>query len=400
MIILLLVGIVSAMQKITAEADYINNDFLVFWLAGHANWADIDPYASADWVAARYHFGAKTVPEPEFLYPLPLSVLLAPLGLLPLRQAFFIWGVISAVLIVFSFYLLLKIRKNEEKITYLALPLLLLAPLYPPVLLTLYLGQLSAFLFLFATLAVYHLHKKNFFWGGFFIALFTLKPSIGLTLLFFTSLWLLQKKQLRAFGGMLASSLLLLGIGLLRDPHWVTRFLAISNNKMNNTFGYSPTVWGLAGLACRFQPTCTLRLGFLAFLLVSALTLWLFLRWKPNAPALEFSVILALSLLTAPYLWPYDQLLLFIPILLSLTTMLKNGTSLITVTLIYLGIAFFVIGLGATANILGHQHENLYLFFSLLIWGFSLSVLKTDLKHRHLSPSEAQQPRYDAFLGG
>lgn len=374
-ILLLLGGIILAMQKITAETDYANKDFLVFWLAGHANWADIDPYSSADWIAARYQFGAKSVPEPEFLYPLPLSVLLAPLGLLPLREAYFLWGVLSAILILVSLFLLYQVKRDEPKIAYLLIPFLFFAPLYPPLLLTLYLGQLSAFLLLLAALATYFWHKENFFWGGFFIAFFTLKPSIGLTLLLFTALWLLYKKQLRAFGGMFTASLLLLGIGLLRDPHWVSRFLTISNNKMDNTFGYSPTIWGISGMACQFQTNCTVTFGFVGFFLISALTIWLFLRWKAHAPALEFSVILALGLLSAPYLWPYDQLLLLIPLFLSLAALLNDDVSPIKILLIYLGVIFFSIGLGATANQLGHQHENLYAYLSLFVWGFSLWAL-------------------------
>ena len=60
LIVFLLIGIVNAMQKIASTADYINNDFLVFWLAGHSNQAGFDPYTSTDWVNARIQFGAET----------------------------------------------------------------------------------------------------------------------------------------------------------------------------------------------------------------------------------------------------------------------------------------------------------------------------------------------------
>ncbi len=381
-ILLLLSGIICAMQKITASSDYANRDFLVFWLAGHANWSNLDPYTSADWIAARYRFGAETVPEPEFLYPLPLSVLLAPLGLLPLREAFFFWGVLSAILIFLSLYILILIKKNTPKIHYLAIPFLLFAPLYPPFLLTIYLGQLSAFLLFLASLATYFWHKNNLFWGGFFIAFFSLKPSIGLSLFLFTFLWLLHKKQYRAFIGIFTASFLLLGIGLLQDPHWVGRFLTISNNKMNQTFGYSPTLWGISGMACHFRTNCTVLFGTIGIIAVSALTLRLYLRKRPQNPALEFSVILALSLLTVPYLWPYDQLLLLIPLYFSLATLLRAQKSPVISLLAYLGVIFFAIGLGATANRLGHQHENLYAYLSLLVWGFSLWALGKESSSR------------------
>ncbi len=379
LILLLLVGVFSAIQKIASSADYVNNDFLVFWLAGYSNWAEIDPYTSTDWLAARAQFGAETIPEPEFLYPLPLAILLAPLGLLPLHQAFIAWGFISACLIIISIIIVFSIGKAHPKTNYLALPIFLFLPLFPPILLTLYLGQLSAFLFFLASLATYFWHKERWFWGGFFVAFFTLKPSIGLPLLAFTSLWLFNKKHFRAFGGMLTSSLLLLILGLLRDPYWVSRFLTISSNKMNNTFGYSPTIWGISGLACHFETSCTVAFGAIAIILFVVLNIWLLHKWKPTSPALEFGLILVLSLLSAPYLWPYDQLLLLIPILLSLITLLHKNISPIKIVLIFLGIAFFTIGLGATANQLGHQHENLYVYLSILVWGISVWILKSGI---------------------
>lgn len=376
LILLLLIGIFITIQKIAAVTDYINNDFLVFWLAGHANWANFDPYTSADWLAARHQFGAETMPEPEFLYPLPLAVLLAPLGFLPIHQAFIIWGFLSALLIILSIGILFQSKKTHSNINYLVFPFILFTPLFPPVLLTLFLGQLSAFLLLLASLATYFWQKEKFFWGGFFIAFFTLKPSIGLPLLAFTSLWLLYKRHFRAFGGMLTSSFLLLFIGLLRDPHWVSRFLTISGNKMDNTFGYSPTIWGISGLACHFETGCTVGFGIMEVILVIALTLWIFSKLKSTSLAQEFGIILVLSLLTAPYLWPYDQLLLLIPIILSLIALLEQNASPLRLILIFLGISFFAIGLGATANLLGHQHENLYAYLSLLVWGISIWGLK------------------------
>ena len=382
LILLLLFGIFSAVQKIADTADYINNDFLVFWLAGYSNWAEIDPYASTDWLAARAEFGADTIPEPEFLYPLPLAILLAPQGIFPIHQAFILWGFLSACLTIISMLIIFRLGKEHPKINYLAFPIFLFTPLFPPVLLTLYLGQLSAFLFLLASLATYFWQKEKFFWGGFFIAFFTLKPSIGLPLLAFTSLWLLSKKKFRAFSGMLTSSLLLLFIGLLRDPQWVSRFLTISGNKMDNTFGYSPTIWGISGLACHFEINCTVSYGAIGVLLFVALNIWLLRQRQSASPALEFALILTLSLLTAPYLWPYDQLLLLIPILLSLIVLLEKKISPLKLILIYLGIIFFAIGLGATANLHGHQHENLYVYLSLLVWMITVWGLKVDEKTR------------------
>jgi len=377
LIVLIMIGIFNIMQEIASRADYINNDFLVFWLAGHANWADIDPYSSTDWLAARAEFGAETMPEPEFLYPLPLSVLLAPLGLFSIHQAFIVWGTLSVALTIFSIIIILHVGKEHPHAKYIALPIVLLTPLFPPLLLTLNLGQFSAFLLFFATLAAYFWDKGKNFWGGFFIAFFTIKPNIGAPLLLLTSIWLLSRKKRHAFIGILTSSLLLLAIGLLRDLHWVSRFLSIIGNKASNTFGYSPTLWGISGFACQFTRDCTIFFGATSIVLFALLSIWVLYKNKAKKSTLEFGIILTLSLLFAPYLWPYDQLLLLIPTLLSLLALFHRNVSPIKLLFGFIGIAFIAIFLGATANYLGHQHENLYVFLSLLVFGISIWVLNT-----------------------
>jgi len=385
LIVIALLAIIFVMNGIAAKTDYVNNDFLVFWLAGQSNWTQIDPYNSANWLAARTQAGATTMPEPEFLYPLPLAVLLAPLGLLPIRQAFILWGVLSTVITFLSILILFRTNKKETSQNYLLYALIIFTPLFPPLLLTLYLGQFSAFLLLFATLAVYFWQQEKDIWGGFFIAFFTLKPSIGLPLLVLTSLWLWKKKT-RAFTGMILSALLLLVLGLLQDSHWVTRFLSIVSNKADNTFGYSATLWGISGLICQFKREPTIYLGIIVIVLFSLLNIRLFHKQKKENIPLKFGIILTSSLLFAPYLWPYDQLLLLIPITLSLLALLKNNISLLKLILTFIGISFAAIALGATANYLGHQHENLYAFLSLLVWGINIWTLNWIEKPRRPQP--------------
>lgn len=383
LIIFAISGIIFAVDRIATQADYINNDFLVFWMAGASNWEGIDPYSATEWLAARERYGAITMPEPEFLYPLPLAILLAPIGLFPVRQAFVIWGVVSIGLVILSIKLLFSIDTKNDQVNYLAYPLILFSPLFPPILLTLYLGQFSAFLFLFATLGIYFLAQKKDFWGGFFLAFFALKPNIGAPLLFLISLWLWARKKTRAFVGIFSSGMLLLIVGLLKDPNWILRFLSIIRHKADNTFGYSPTLWGLSGLFCQFERSCTILFGAISVFIFAILNIWLLRKNKDSKTPLEFGILLTISLLFAPYLWPYDQLLLLIPIIFALLTLLQRNTSPFKLLLIFLGISFFAITLGATANYLGHQHENLYVFLSLLVWMLSIWIFNLkDLPHR------------------
>ncbi|MBC8334596.1 MAG: DUF2029 domain-containing protein [Anaerolineales bacterium] len=392
LVILIIISLFIAAQSIATKADYINNDFLVFWLAGYSNWVDIDPYNASDWINARIQFGSENIPEPEFLYPLPLAVFLAPLGLLNLHQAFTMWVFLSACLIIISISIILRFGKTHPQIIYLAIPFLLFSPLFPPTLITLFLGQLSAVLLLFASLAIYFWQQRKWFWGGFFIAFFTLKPSIGLPLLALTTLWLLNKKQFKAISGIISASLLLLIIGLIKDPLWISKYLAIGSNKISNTFGFSPTIWGISGLSCDFDTSCTIIFGLIGILTFLAINIWLLFKWKDASLSLEYGQILIVSLLSAPYLWPYDQLLLLIPIFLGLITLIHQGFSPIKTILIFILISFFAIGLGLTANILEHPHENLYVLLSIIVWGMNTWILyRVNIEKRSSAHSEKSE---------
>ena len=74
--------------RIINSIDYHNNDFFTFWLAGHLVATGGNPYASAQWVAGHHEFGVTWIPNQAYVYPLPLSLLFVPLGLLSLKQAY------------------------------------------------------------------------------------------------------------------------------------------------------------------------------------------------------------------------------------------------------------------------------------------------------------------------
>jgi hypothetical protein len=322
-------------MRLAAVIPLEDTDFFTFWLAGKFNWLGMNPHDSQDWTAGHRMFNAlEGQDNPTFLYPLPMAVLMAPLGLLTLSQAYILWNFLTLVMLAAGMALLLRTWGKTLAPQYL-LPVFAAAPLFRPVIITLFGGQLSGLFFLVIALAALAFERKAWFWAGFLLGLLALKPNIGAPFIILAGLWLLFQTNWRALGGMAAAGASLLLIGLARNLNWVADFLSVSGYKFQETFGFSATIWGIASGTCGFTYTCTLYLGgALAAALVLGSVALLIQRRSPLSPALALSLITCTSLLVTPYLWPYDQTLLILPILAVMSAMLeKKAPFLLTATL-------------------------------------------------------------------
>src|SRR5262245_11735010 len=74
-------------EHIVSRHPMANTDFFTFWAAGHLIAARQNPYDTAEWVATHQAAGSTSMPNPTFVYPLPLALLFAPLGILSVATA-------------------------------------------------------------------------------------------------------------------------------------------------------------------------------------------------------------------------------------------------------------------------------------------------------------------------
>jgi hypothetical protein len=165
------------------------------------------------------------------------------------------------------------------------------------------------------------------------------RPGVG-PVLFLVALWLLIGKKYSAIGGIIASDIGLMLLGMLRDPAWMMKFAAYSNQKLAANFGYSPTFWGVSGAICRHQPGCTLILAWSLCLLTVAFTIFLLLRDKRLSRSfLILGLITPVALLVTPYLWVYDQILLVAPIAMFMLVMMEGEKPYLLSALVFITIA-------------------------------------------------------------
>ncbi len=327
------------------RVDYINNGFFKFWLAGRMTWTPAHPYSLEDWDAGHKQFGATWMDEKRFAYPLPLALLVAPLGLLPIETAYILWDFLAQILIAVCLLWLATHWEGLNRRLYV-LFLLVAATLNGNIYLGLMTGTLAALFLAFLTLALFFLERKRDLLAGFFLALVILKPPL-VTILVLLGLWLLFSRRWRVIGGMALGGFSLLVIGLLQDPQWLQKFLGTGDSLLGMRLGHQPTILSYTRLACAGDMSCAIT--WYALLALCLAALFAFLLWKAHSrlSALQvFSLALPLGVLLPPYIWSYDYTLLVIPIAYTAFEMVRRQKTYIYATLFLLALtALALVGL-------------------------------------------------------
>jgi len=364
----LLVTCLMIAFRVVNSMDHPQNstDFYNFWLAGHLVTEGQNPYSSAQWVSGYPPYLLDITLNPAFLYPLPLALLFAPLGWMSFRAAYITWVTLIQLMIVISMGILLLFRPNPRaKLAFL--PLLFGIILFRPTILTLTQGQLSAVFLCILTLLALLWDRGKWFWGGLLLGMLMLKPNLGSMIIALLVTWLVLHRHWKALAGIATTCFFLLIAGLAYRPGWIMEYWHIGSYKLTQTFGSSPTVWGLGALACHRHTTCMFAFGGIATLLLVLGFLWLVLRYKDLAPANALALAVTLTLLVTPYTWTYDQLLLIIPITLVTLAVDRPGGSLPFAAVIFPGIDVLVVVLLIFNVIL--QVEILNAFVPLVVSG-------------------------------
>jgi hypothetical protein len=314
-------GIVGLLAAFTLRAsqnlariDYRNSNFVFFWFAGRMVVTGENPYNEAQWLAQHESNGVAWRPDRTFLYPLPLAFILTPLGLLPLKEAYFGWQIFSQFVLAVAALLVLR-SSGAAHPGRLWFPLVLGLLFFGPVYLTLQIGALGAFTLGTLTAAILALDGRRELIGGALLSLLLLKPSQGLPIVLLCGIWLLSHRSWNAILGIAMGSVALLLVGILLDPAWPVAFAGSSQGLMTRNLGLQSTVFSLASHVCVAGVHCTWILGGAAAFGLGAATLAYLWRRRPRVTHLEaFSLIVPISFVTAVYGWSYDQILYVIPI--------------------------------------------------------------------------------------
>lgn len=371
-VLLLVVGLFTyiAIQLTAGEPLF---DFTAFWIAAKLTLSGKDPYLSSDWIPLYEPFNLGLADNQTFLYPKPILPLFLPFGLFPIRTAAVLWLVLAQLTIFGAILMLIRLWP-ERRIADL-LPFLFGVFIFRSYLVTLTLGQLGGFLVLILAGVALQWNKSSWFWGGVLLSLTALKPPLGFPLIALSSLWFLKKRIWHHFAGLAAGGLLMLVSGWIFDPHWISKFIEIGSNKVSQTFGYHPTLWGLGGYLCGRQATCTYFVGGTLALIFSGLFVWLLLQKKfAISPALLLSASVTFTLLLTPYLWVYDQLLLIVPLAILIGQMRQQSRPYLLTALI--SILVGVVSLVLLPVAVSIRNDVWNVFIPLLVLAFFFMTVR------------------------
>jgi hypothetical protein len=301
-----------ALQNL-AHIDYRNSNFVFFWLAGRMVCLGQNPYDAPQWLAQHVINNVAWRSDPVFSYPLPLAILLSPLGLLPLESAYVAWQLLTLAVLAGSVWLILR-SSGARHLERLFFPMVLALLFFGPVYLTVQIGGIGALTLGAMTAAILALEKRREYVAGALLSLVLLKPSQGIPILLLGGIWLLFQASWKGIFGLAVGSLALLLTGLILEPTWPAVFLSSAQDLIPRNLGLHSNVFSIARDLCAPGGRCTWILGGAAAVFLDAATLAYLWRRRNLTQLAAFSFIIPVAFITAVYAWSYDQILYVIPI--------------------------------------------------------------------------------------
>jgi hypothetical protein len=347
MTVVLTIGMLAVIGRLSGDIDPRGTNFSFFWLAGRMTLDGENPYDEVQYLAGHDLHQLTWQPNKIFPYPLPLAIFCIPLGFLSLDQAYLIWQIITLCSVALTVFILLNQWERAAQ-RRLFFPLFIAMFFFGPVYLTLRTGSIGAFPLLLILFASLLLQNEKSFFAGILLSLTILKPPQGLTILLLTGVWLLARRDWKALYGIGAGGLFLLLIGLIQDPLWLIKFRDASSAVMDRTQGVHSNVWALSYLVCKGGTTCSTISGIWSSASLLGLS-GLFL-WKKQAQVTAWqamSFIIPMGFITTVYLWEYDQILYVLPIIWVIGTLVQKTKSYIHAFLFLIVLifyAFFAVG--------------------------------------------------------
>jgi len=352
------------------SVDCKNADFIAYWLAGKMIMAGENPYSPDQWLAAVKSIGSAWTPNSSFVYPLTTAMLFAPLGMLSPSDAYFLWILLTQCFLLASIALLFSPVGSASYLCLLP-PAVAGLFLFRPTLLILQNGQISGLLLLVICGVVYLWEKGRYRLGGVLLSLLACKPNIGMPVIVILSLWLLSKGRQGAVVACLAGGSVLAAMAMLYNPYWPGEFIQ-SSSLLFGFLKQTPTLPGVAAQLAGRGGIMPILLGWSAGAVIAA-TCWALLRHRrydiDDRSAVSLAIVF--TLLLTPYAWPYDQLLLIVPLVTVMLSMQRSGYPFLLCVSLPLAVDLLAIILFALSGTIRTENYSVLLtllLLSLLVW--------------------------------
>jgi hypothetical protein len=297
------------LEKFTEFLNAKNVDFFHYWSTARLMITGDNPYDIEQlFVLQKTHNPDQILATGTWYPPWTMSIIL-PFGYLSYSLAHavgFIGGIvllISCALVIWSLY-------SGPRDKFL-LPILF-AVTFSPLVFSIYEGQINILVLTGLTGFMFFERRGNPFLAGVSVALMTVKPHVLYLFWFALLYWLIKKRSWNFLWGVVLTLGALTGIAVLINQNLLQQYYAVSFNTSPTTIA-SASINGLY-LWLTGETSIYLTFGLIVFgllLLTSSIfTNQFSVSWKEQLP-----IILFVSLITAPYIWVHDGLVLLIPLL-------------------------------------------------------------------------------------
>ncbi|MCP4417524.1 MAG: DUF2029 domain-containing protein [Chloroflexi bacterium] len=313
LLILIVFGLLTwgMYEMLTGPARYNNRDFMSLFAGGKAVLRGLNPYDPAVWNPLRAELGSTWMPDERVPFPLWTLLLALPFAALDLGWAAAAWLAFSlCVLGAGMFFLINTYYHKPLPVGEFALVALLVFT-YRAVLVSMNNGQITFVLFFILALFLMLVERKRPFLAGITLAFIIIKPNPFILFIPAFGLWLLWQQRWHILAGAAASGLGMFVVSWLVQPGWLFQWLNVRGK--TEATAITPTLWGLA---YEITPEWGAILGLGFVVGITAVVGLIIFRNRTLNEAQVLPLVLITSLLTTPYAWVYEHLLLLIPSML------------------------------------------------------------------------------------
>ena len=297
------------------------SDFVEYWVAARLFLSGANPYSPLEVsrLEASLHLSTRSRPWMMFNPPAALA-LVVPLGLLPFPVAAGIWFALQFAVTFAASFWLWKLYGGSRKHKWLAVTL---PGLFLPVYAALVDCQMTPLVLLGIVAFLYFAEKQAFGFAGAALGLLVLKPQLCLIFDCILLLWCLRERKWKLPAGLAAATAILL-LPVWFHPVLISQYREVISRIWEDAApawgGMLRAIFGYQHIWLQYLPLIP-GIVWSAFDWMRHYAQW---DWKQRLPTL-----LLVSLLTAPYAWTYDEVIL-LPVFISAAVYLlaQNDTPL------------------------------------------------------------------------
>lgn len=301
-------------------------DYVQYWAAGRLTIAGENPY-SADLVLglrneANVSLNIPVEIQSMILYP-PWSLpLLIPFGVFNYEMSRFLWFIFQLVISFFAAIIIWNMYKGPKKNYRTAI---LIAFLFFPTLYLLLMGHLTS-LHLIGVLGFLYFTRNSErsrfsdLAAGACVALVTIKPQLLVLFLLALLFWVVEKRRWWILIG--SGVIIFMGsiIPLLFNPNVIFQYWTALST-------YPVGAWASPAIGTVVRRTIGYHIEWLQILPTFLGLIWLVYYWFKYRLTWDWftttPILIFASYLFSPYYWPYDMIVMLLPVLVMFSILLK-----------------------------------------------------------------------------